>query len=55
VLVTHDADVARHARRVVRFKDGHVREDERQDPANAREALAVGNATPASEEVMACG
>ena len=24
VLVTHDADVARHARRVVRFKDGRV-------------------------------
>ena len=26
VLVTHDADVARHARRVVRFKDGRVLE-----------------------------
>ena len=40
VLVTHDADVARHARRLVRFKDGHVTEDLRQDPADAREALA---------------
>ena len=35
VLVTHDADVARHARRVVRFKDGRVREDKRQQPADA--------------------
>jgi putative ABC transport system ATP-binding protein len=44
VLVTHDADVARHARRVVRFKDGHVRKDKRQIPANAREALAGADA-----------
>ena len=41
VLVTHDADVARHARRVVRFKDGLVRKDKRQQPANARDALAA--------------
>ena len=32
VLVTHDADVARHARRLVRFKDGRVIEDVRQTP-----------------------
>ena len=36
VLVTHDADVARHARRVVRFKDGRVRK--RQAPAAGRRA-----------------
>jgi putative ABC transport system ATP-binding protein len=40
VLVTHDADVARHARRVVRFKDGRVLEDRRQTPRDAREELA---------------
>src|SRR5215212_2189259 len=40
VLVTHDADVARHARRVVRFKDGRVLEDQRQTPRDAREELA---------------
>jgi len=40
VLVTHDADVARHARRVVRFKDGRVLTDERQTPRDAREELA---------------
>jgi putative ABC transport system ATP-binding protein len=39
VLVTHDADVARHARRVVRFKDGRVLSDERQTPRDAREEL----------------
>ena len=39
VLVTHDLDVARHARRVVRFKDGHVVDDARQDPIDARDAL----------------
>jgi putative ABC transport system ATP-binding protein len=37
VLVTHDADVARHARRLVRFKDGRVMEDHRQTPLDARE------------------
>jgi putative ABC transport system ATP-binding protein len=53
VLVTHDADVARHARRVVRFKDGHVRKDKRQTPANARSALAAADAQPQAAEVMA--
>ena len=27
VLVTHEADVALHAKRIVRFKDGHIQED----------------------------
>ncbi len=36
VLVTHDADVGRHARRVVRFRDGRVIEDHRQIPVDAR-------------------
>ena len=41
VLVTPDAEVARHARRVVRFRDGHVIADVRQEPADARAALAA--------------
>jgi putative ABC transport system ATP-binding protein len=36
VLVTHDAEVGRHARRLVRFKDGKVIEDRRQVPVDAR-------------------
>ena len=36
VLVTHDVDVGRHARRLVRFKDGHVIDDLRQTPLDAR-------------------
>jgi putative ABC transport system ATP-binding protein len=36
VLVTHDADVGRHARRLIRFKDGHVIEDLRQTARDAR-------------------
>jgi putative ABC transport system ATP-binding protein len=39
VLVTHDAEVARHARRIVRFRDGHVIEDHQQEPLDARDAL----------------
>jgi putative ABC transport system ATP-binding protein len=49
VLVTHDADVARHARRVVRFRDGQVREDQRQDPADARAALGTTEARRPAE------
>jgi putative ABC transport system ATP-binding protein len=39
VLVTHDAEVGLHARRVVRFKDGRILEDRRQTPRDARESL----------------
>ena len=32
VLITHEPDVAAHAKRVVRLRDGHVIEDHRQSP-----------------------
>jgi putative ABC transport system ATP-binding protein len=35
IMVTHDADVARHARRVIRLKDGLVLSDETQGGAGA--------------------
>jgi len=47
VLVTHEADIARYARRILTFRDGHLRSDEpvpgRLDAeAELREAEAAG-------------
>ncbi|WP_046863031.1 ABC transporter ATP-binding protein [Microvirga massiliensis] len=41
VLVTHDPEVARHARRVVRFRDGRVVDDRDQEPADAGRTLEL--------------
>jgi putative ABC transport system ATP-binding protein len=39
-LVTHEPDIAQYARRVVVFKDGRIKRDERiEDPRSAREEL----------------
>jgi putative ABC transport system ATP-binding protein len=35
VLVTHEPDVARYARRLLRFRDGHLVSDETQRPVAA--------------------
>ncbi|MDD2486077.1 MAG: ABC transporter ATP-binding protein [bacterium] len=36
IIVTHESDIARHAQRIVRFKDGHIISDQKVDtPLNA--------------------
>ena len=40
VVVTHEPDIAHYADRIIVFKDGHVKTDERvEDPRNAAEEL----------------
>ncbi len=41
VIVTHDADVARHAGRVIRFRDGRVISDAQQKPKDAALELKI--------------
>ena len=40
VLVTHEPDVARFARRLLRFRDGHLVSDESQTPVAAMSQAA---------------
>ncbi len=42
VLITHENDVARHAKRVVRLVDGHIVEDRRTAPVDAPPPGLVG-------------
>jgi putative ABC transport system ATP-binding protein len=49
VLVTHEPDIAGFAGRVISMKDGRVRIDRRQEPADARAALAREQALRAQE------
>jgi len=49
VLVTHEADIARHARRVLTFRDGRLIADEPVgEPTDARRLLP----TLAAEELV---
>ncbi|MBX3110711.1 MAG: ABC transporter ATP-binding protein [Fimbriimonadaceae bacterium] len=48
VIVTHEEEVARHCKRIIRFRDGRVQRDEKvESPTDARDVLA---ALPPPEE-----
>lgn len=41
VIVTHEEDIAKHAQRIVKFRDGHIVSDEKvENPLNASDVLA---------------
>lgn len=41
VIVTHEEEIARHCKRIIRFKDGAIRIDEKvANPVDAREVIA---------------
>ena len=44
VVVTHEEDIAAHARRIVRLKDGKVRDDQ----VNDRKRSALRSGAPAA-------
>ena len=49
LLVTHEEDIARHARRIIHLRDGKLERDEPvPDPALAGESIELANGTTGS-------
>jgi putative ABC transport system ATP-binding protein len=48
VIITHEEDIARFAKRVVRMRDGHIESDQIQQRGPNGEALTVGATSPGS-------
>jgi putative ABC transport system ATP-binding protein len=53
VIVTHEPDIAAYANRLIRFLDGHVVSDQRQNPVDAARQLEELNRTPAVQHEAA--
>ncbi len=53
IIVTHDADVAAYAKRLIRFLDGRVIGDQRQTPVDAAQRLAALKHAAAADAAMA--
>ena len=49
VVVTHEPDIAAYAKRLIMFRDGHVKSDARQEPRDAAADLAALPATAEPE------
>lgn len=47
ILVTHEADIAAHARRIIKIKDGRIVSDERKGAAGAVAPFPTANPAPA--------